>query len=117
MVEKSRNFPNCLPINVETSIAPDSPSSSSNFESSEDWFKVYNTHLYRKSVFFKGPMLSLRPEFANLFDNEKYTTVNYKNKLKRKILELQTSGSEIEWDPQNFLIFGISGLRASKRNT
>ena len=61
-------------------------------------------------------MLSTRPEF-NIFDrNAKYTTVSYKSKIKSVIMDAQTSRSDLEWEPNNFIIHNIPGLRKSLRN-
>ena len=118
LVEKCRNFSSSLPENVFKTITSDSPDTNSTLDSSENWLNTFNTNIYRTSVFFKGPLLSTRPEFNILnYQDMKYTTFSYKNRLKLRILDLQTSGLDDEWEPDNFLINNIPGLRASNRNT
>ena len=117
LVEKSRKFSSLLPSQVALSISNNSPTLSSTLESSEEWLNKYNTQIYRTSVFFKGPMLSTRQEFNICFnEGNNYTITSYKNKMKSIITSLQTSGSDTDWDPQNFLTFCVPGLRKSTRN-
>ena len=40
-------------------IAKDSPVTGSTHETCSDWLKIYSNHIYRNSIFFKGPLLVL----------------------------------------------------------
>ena len=114
-VHKSRNFRDSLPLEVSSTISPDSPSYQATIESAETWLSKYNTSVFRSSVFFKGPLLSTRPEFNRFLGKLILTPQQYKKELKGTILGLQTSGSDNEWDPKNFITFNIPGLRQSSR--
>ena len=118
LVEKTRKFRDLLPNEVLMSIDDNSPSYLSTQDSCVGWLSKYNTNIFRNSVFFKGPMLSTRAEFNNLLDfTSDYSLQLYKRKLKSSIMALQTSGTDNEWDPENFLTHNIPGLRKSERNT
>ena len=68
-VEKIRNFPQILPKSMLRLISHDAPTNTSTFESSSNWLENYGTTIYRHSVFFKGPLLSVREEYKDLSTN------------------------------------------------
>ena len=74
------------------------------------------TYLSAFNFFYKGVLLYLREEF-----NELPTSINkgylkcYKNRVKCKLLEIQSKGDDNEWVPENFSINYIPGLRKSER--
>ena len=97
-------------------ISPDAPTNTSTFESSSKWLENFGTHIYRQSIFYKGPLLALREEYDNLSTSiHKGYLKGYKNRVKGKLFETQFSGDEIEWVPENFAINHIPGLRKSER--
>ena len=114
-VEKVRNFPKILPVSISSLISPNAPTHKSTFESSSDWLENFGTPIYQHSIFYKGVLLYLREEF-----NELPTSINkgylkcYKNRVKCKLLEIQSKGDDNEWVPENFSINYISGLRKSE---
>ena len=115
-VEKAHNFPKILPVSISNLISPNAPTHKSTFESSSDWLEKFGTPIYQHSIFYKGVLLYLREEF-----NELPTSINkgylkcYKNRVKCKLLEIQSKGDDNEWVPENFSINYIPGLRKSER--
>ena len=116
-LEKVRNFPDFLPRSISSLISPDAPTKTSTFESSSNWLGNFGTHIYRNSIFYKGPLLSLKEEFDELSTSvQKGHLKSYKNRVRDKLIETQYSGDEIEWVPENFPIYHIPGLRKSERH-
>ena len=111
---KVRNFPNMLPTSISSLISHDAPTNTSTFESSSNWLDTFGTNIYRHSIFYKGPLLSLREEFKDLSTSIGFLK-SYKSKVKSKLFEAQSKGEEIEWVPENLLINYIPGLRRSER--
>ena len=110
--ENVRNFPNILLLSI---ISPEAPTITSTFESSSSWLGNFGMPVYRNSIFFKGPLLSLREEFKELTTTiSKGFLKTYKNRIKGKLFEVQSKGDEIEWVPDNFSINYILGLRKSE---
>ena len=62
--------------------------------------------------------MSLREEFKEMSTSiQKGHFKGYKNRVKRKLFELQSNGDEPEWVPKNFSINYIPGLRKSERKS
>ena len=115
-LEKVQNFPKLLPISILKLISPDAPTNTSTFETSRNWLENFGTHIYRNSVFYKGPLLSIRDEFKELSTSiHKGFISAFKRRVKRTLFEIQSKGDEIEWVPENFSINYIPGLRKSTR--
>ena len=115
-IEKVHHFPKMLPKSISSLISPDAPTNTSTFESSSKWLESFGTPIYRQSIFYKGPLLALREEYDELSTSiHKGYLKAYKNRVKGKLFETQFSGDEIEWDPENFAINHIPGLRKSER--
>ena len=77
---------------------------------------IYGDTVYRKSVFFKGPLLSINPNFIDTIYPE--TTVDVKvikRKLKCVMFDIQSMGEDEEWTANNFILNNIPGLRSSAR--
>ena len=114
---ESRNF-NLFMLFFKLSIQLHKlPTKTSTFESSSNWLGNFGTHIYRNSIFYKGPLLSLKEEFDELSTSvQKGHLKSYKNRVRDKLIETQYSGDEIEWVPENFPIYHIPGLRKSERH-
>ena len=56
---KIRNFPSQLSPSIVTTISDDAPMPFSTFDTCRDCLKRYDYHLYRNSLFYKGPLLVL----------------------------------------------------------
>ena len=115
LLHKIKYMPSTLPKSVVELMPNNIPSYGSNFEDNIDWLSIYNQPLYRKSVFYKGPMLAITTE-----NIEKVTTPSslfsssiYKKEAKHTLLELQSGGQGEEWP--NFLLYNLPGLRTSAR--
>ena len=114
LIHKIRNFPSLIPLSIRSTFSEDSPVSGSTQETCEEWLKTYNTHIYRKSVFFKGPMLNATSSITTTFIPDSFFTAKaLRANLKRSILDLQSSGDINEWQNENFILSHITGLRKS----
>ena len=115
-IYKIRCIPSLLPISVRLVIADDAPIPGSTYETSHAWLTIYGDTVYRKSVFFKGPLLSINPNFIDTIFPE--TTVDVKvikRKLKCAMFDIQSMGENEEWTAKNFILNNIPGLRSSAR--
>ena len=85
----------------------------------ETWLQVYNTSIYRNSLFFKGPMLySTSGILEGLENNVFFTIKSFKIKIINIILNWQSEEDKTEWKPDNFVLSKFNGLRSSaSRNT
>ena len=113
-MNKIHNHPQLLPTSVTQIISPDSPSPEHPTDYSSDWYLKYNFTPYNTSLFFKGPLLytDLTTHYKELGN----TNLNsYKRSLKTYLLELQSSGDPSEWQPYNFRLAYLPGLRNSNR--
>ena len=112
-IYKIRYIPSLLPISVRLVIADDAPIPGS---TSNAWLTIYGDTVYQKSVFFKGPLLSINPNFIDTIYPE--TTVDVKvikRKLKCVMFDIQSMGENEEWTANNFILNNIPGLRSSAR--
>ena len=69
-----------------------------------------------KICIFKGPLLSINPNFIDTIYPE--TTVDVKvikRKLKCAMFDIQSMGENEEWTAKNFILNNIPGLRGSAR--
>ena len=121
-MNKFYHLPSLLPEAVLNTIHGGSPAPDS-FEQDlylSEWYKTYNTHTYRMSTFFKGPIL-----FKNMYtdpDNDwiTYTDIsrfktNIKTYLIKDIQCKSLDDDNYNWIPENFPINQIAGLRSSAR--
>ena len=70
-----------------------------------------NFPVYRNSLFFKGPLLSIISEFSELITPPNPLKLKiYKNYVKRITLTVQARGNE-ECCAENFPLYNIPGLR------
>ena len=115
-LHKVYNLPHLVPSSVRETIASDAPTLNSNHETSSEWLNIYGTNTYRKSVFFKGPLIYINSETIQCLTAGSTLSINsYKNNVKRGLLKLQSEGDKVEWQPDNFLLYNIRGLRNSQR--
>ena len=116
-MHKVRHFPLDLPRSVRKTVAGNSPLPGATQESSNDWLQNYSYHLYTRSVFYKGPLLSIIPEISELVTPSTLLNAKiYKKDVKNALIKYQSSGNAEEWQSNNFLLFNIPGLRKSPRN-
>ena len=110
-MHKKRHFPLALPQSVKETIAENAPATGSSHDTNLEWLSNYNNHVYRNSLFFKGPLLSIIPEFSELQTNPSLFNLDiYKNDVKKFLLKIQGRGDH-EWCTNNFPLYNIPGLR------
>ena len=118
-MHKIKYFPNMLPISVRDTIASNSPTAESypSHETCEAWLDNFGNSYHRKSIFFKGPLLSIDSNISSLVTPTTLFSINsYKSNVKRFLLKQQCGGDDDEWQAQNFVLYNISGLRKSARH-
>ena len=94
-----------------STIDKHSPISGVDTESNFEWLQNFNTHIFRPSVFFKGPLLSILPQIMEQLTAPCFLNYQiYKTNIKRKLLEIQSNGNEEDWLAENFILYNIPGL-------
>ena len=89
----------------------------STFETCENWLKIYNTNIYNKSVFYKGPLLSAMTKLNEIVSSARFISIkSYKANIKQALLAIQSSHDACEWVNDNFILYNIAGLRKSSRH-
>ena len=115
-MHKVNQFPFLLPDSVRNTISPNTPGVDSNFDSSHEWLAEFGTHVYNKSIFFKGPLIYIDSiRHKPLTASACLSIKAYKSTTTRTLLEIQSSGQTEEWQADNFLLYNIKGLRRSSR--
>ena len=114
---KIRKFPSFLPLSIRQVIDENAPVPGSTYETCHSWLAAYGGNTHRKSIFFKGPLLSIMPSFAELTTpgTSPINIESLKRKIKTIMLDVQASGENAEWTSENFVINCIPGLRSSSR--
>ena len=112
---KVNKFMCYLPISVRETISENAPKGCSSHVTCADWLETYNNNVFRNSIVFKGPLLFSDFKDNNESCNECYCIPSLKNKIKRKLHEVQSEGDPVEWQASNFLLYNINGLRRSDR--
>ncbi len=113
-IRKARHFSSLLPPSIISTISKDSPLPDSTHETCDNWLKFYDNHYYRKSLFFKGPLLVLSPSLDENLSPVSYINMkSYKINVKGSILKIQGSGTATEWQVNNFPLYAIQGRRKS----
>ena len=118
-MHKSKSFSSLLPLSVKNTI-PDSIINMSMIDQSDpvflSWLAEFNTHVYRKSIFFKGPLLYFDPSTVQKYASlASYISFNiFKSQSKRFLFGLQSEGVEDDWKTNTFLIFDIKCIRTSR---
>ena len=113
-IHKVRHFPSTLPRSIRLTVAENAPHPGATHDTCIDWLQTYNNHLHIRSVFYKGPLIAMIPELANLTTPP--TLINlklYKSETRKVLMNRQSSGTSQEWQPSNFFIYNIPGLRKS----
>ena len=110
---KIHKFPFLLPPSICNTIAENSPTPGSSHETCAEWITEFDNTLYRNTIFYKGPLLFT--EMANHDFSSTHTINALKNKIKKSLLNLQNLGDTDEWQPDNFKLYSVTGLRKSKR--
>ena len=112
-------YAHTLPKYVADTISCNVPSRSLDgfTESNFEWFNSHNTHSYRNSIFFKGPLLFIETSFDEAFNIASCQSAKaFKSHSKKTIMKLQIGTDANDWETTRFPIFEISGLRRSERN-
>ena len=114
---KLHHSPETIPQTIKHLIPPTAPNPENVVDYSSDWYTIYNSYPYNKSIFFKGPIL-----FTDIVneEHERYShttnSVSVKKITKKCLLNTQKAGNEEEWENSNFKLMELTGLRRSKRN-
>ena len=115
-IHKVQNLPQTLPMSVRDTIPSDAPTHGSDHEMCGEWLKTYGSNSFSKSVFFKGPLLSMDQKFVELITPAtKQSYKLYRNNAKKLLLKLQNQGDTDEWQADNFVLYNVAGLRKSNR--
>ena len=101
---KIRKFPSFLLLYIRQVIDENAPVPGSTYETCHSWLAAYGGSIHRKSIFFKGLLLSIKPSFADLTTPETspINIESLKRKIKTIMLDLQASGENAEWTSNNF---------------
>ena len=115
-MHKVKHFPRSLPVSITNIIPENIPIPGSTHETCEDWLSEYNNHIYRSSILFKGPLLSIIPNITELTTPTSLLKIKiYKNNVKTALLKVQKEGDVNEWQACNFILNNTPGLRKSPR--
>ena len=111
------NFPGSLPLHVKFCISNNIPVPNTPPDDYFDWYAIYNSIPYNKSVFFKAPLLYYHIMTENTILHREYikTQQAYKQRVKSYLLEVQCTGVSDEWQNENFKLIQAKGLRQSAR--
>ena len=115
-MHKINYFPELLPKSIRELISEDRPTSSSTHTDSAGWLSKYSSTHYKKSLVYKGPLLSIQKINTELIESNPMYLVSpviYKKAIKIALLKSQLLGDEDEWPP--FLLSNLRGLRSSSR--
>ena len=121
-MNKIFNFPSQIPRAVANTIPNNVPtrtimSSNSQSHVIANWSNVYNTNVYRNSVFFKGPLLYLDPTINDIFNPVSCQSIGaFKAQCRRVVFRSQNEGDPGDWSSNVFLLQRVNGLRKSSRN-
>lgn len=116
-MHKVFSFPNLLPPSVRNTIATNAPrDKNSDHVTCKEWLEHYGTHIFNKSIFYKGPLIFINKFSAQPMTHTSILSVKaFKTNMKREILKVQGAGDPIEWEVENFMTYNIAGLRKSAR--
>ena len=114
---KIKYFSRLLPKNICHTFpdVDDLPTKNSDHVTASSWLQYYGSTYFRNTVFYKGPLLSVHADNANVTTLPTLFSINLlKANAKRMLLDLQKSENDNDW--QSFLLNNIPGLRRSHRN-
>ena len=115
LLHKIQNYPSLIPQSIRDTIPDNSPVVGSTHQDCENWLKVYDNQYYRKSVFFKGPILLSGTTLNSNLPLTSFLTIKfYKRNVKEALLKLQSSGDTCDWQSNNFVLYNYLGLRRSQ---
>ena len=102
LLHKVRNIPSLVQTSIRAIISEDSPGPESNYETCENLFKTYGSHIYAKSVFFKGPLILVNSTIIENLSPANFKTLKaYKINIKQALLGRQGGGDINEWQTDN----------------
>ena len=114
-LHKIRNYPELLPSSMIATISEESPIFGSTHESCENWLKTYDNCYFRKSLFFKGPLIIAGSNINEQLPNVSFLSIKlYKSNISRSLLALQSIGDPCDWVSCMFVLYNIVGLRKSR---
>ena len=115
-MNKICNYPSTVPMSVRETIDTTAPTHGSTYDTCHEWLDKFTYNNCRNSVFFKGPLLKIDPELSQPLSS--LISINaLKNNVKRALSNLQKCGNICEWEPENFILYNVRGLRRSSRLT
>ena len=117
-IHKIKHFPLALPRSIRLTVAENAPQPGDTHDTCFEWLQNFTNHFYLRSVFYKGPLLSIIPHISEL--NTPPALLNpkiYKSNVTKALKTIQSQGNEEEWQVNNFLLFNIPGLRKSLKNS
>ena len=114
-MHKIHIFSSILPPSVKSTISGFAPSPNCKLDHKSDWYSTYNTTPYNSSIFFKGPLLYTDIIIGHPLLYTNTSIQSFKKNIKKYLLEVQCSGNTQEWEPTNFKLQKIVGLRSSQR--
>ena len=116
-MHKIRHFPLLLPQSVRLTVAENAPLPGATHNTCSEWLQCHNNPFHIKSLFYKGPLLTIIPQISEL--STLPTLLNhklYKTNIRTFLMNSQTQGNEVEWQADNFILNNIPGLRKSVIN-
>ena len=132
LMSKITNVKGMLPTSIENLFPANAPNFNFKFRDSltsskeipmcQTWLENYNSISYRKSLFFRGPMLykEFFREYQKqelgllIFNREK--SYSSKNTITKFLVKCQSSGDPDDWQVNNNFLDTVSGPRTSNRN-
>ena len=115
LLHKAKHFHSLVPSSVRSTISEESPGPGSNYETCENWLKIYGNHIYAKSLFFKGPLILANSKINENLSPASFVTLKaYKSNVKQALLIRQGDGDVNVWQTNNYVLYNTSGLRKSK---
>ena len=116
-IHKTRHFPQTLPSSIRLLIAENAPLPGDTHDTCFEWLQNHNNHFYNRSVFYKGPLLSIIPQMSDLTTLPTLLNLKiYRSNVRNALKLIQTQGNEEEWQINNFILYNIPGLRKSLKN-
>ena len=97
---------------VRPTVAQNAPLPGDTYDTCLEWLQTHNKHFHNRSVFYRGPLLSIIPEISELTTLPSLINPKiYKSNVRKALKTVQSQGNEGEWQSNNFLLYNIPGLR------